>query len=178
MKRTLTTIAAAALASAVFAPGAMGENASPNPKQIANQICHDQKKGMDKQDFKQLYNGGKRAMQTCKRQNAPESEEIVENSAQECRDEQADAATFAAAYGDKKNAFGKCVSTKSKAKGDELAEETNNAAQECDAERDGDEEAFAQTYGTEGSNRRNAFGKCVSQKVREDNEHPEPAPTA
>jgi hypothetical protein len=170
MKRTLTTIAAAALASVLLVPAATAQNSSPNPKQVANQICHDQKKGMDKQDFKQLYNGGKRAMQTCKRQNQPEAEEIVQNSAQDCRTEETDAATFAATYGDKKNAFGKCVSTKSKTKSDELVEETTNAAQECHEERDtmGDD-AFREEHG------RNAFGKCVSEKVHE--EEPEPAPT-
>jgi len=176
MKRTLMTIAAAALASAVLAPAAIAQNATPNPKQIANQICHDQKKGMDKQEFKLLYNEGKRAMQTCKRQNAPESEQILQNSAQECGDEQADAATFAATYGEHKNAFGKCVSTKAKEQGDELVEETTNAAQECDNFRDEQPAAFAAEHG-EGEN---AFGKCVSNAVREDNgeEATEPAPTA
>ncbi len=38
------------------------------------------------------------------------------------------------------------------------------------------EEAFIADYG-ENKNGRNAFGKCVSEKVHED-EEPEPTPTA
>jgi hypothetical protein len=40
-------------------------------------------------------------------------------------------------------------------------EETKNAAQACKAERDADEDAFADKYGTN-KNGKNAFGKCVS----------------
>ena len=41
---------------------------------------------------------------------------------------------------------------------------TKNAAQECDAERSADRKAFEDKYGTN-HNKKNAFGKCVSQKV-------------
>jgi hypothetical protein len=41
------------------------------------------------------------------------------------------------------------------------AEETKNAAKACKAERDLDEDAFAEKYGTN-KNGKNAFGKCVS----------------
>ena len=47
-----------------------------------------------------------------------------------------------------------------------LWEEQKNAAQECDAERGETQEtrkAFEDKYGSNG-NKRNAFGKCVSQK--------------
>ena len=110
MKRLITIVAATALASSVLAPAATAENESPNPKQVANQICHEQKKGMDNKSFKELY-GGKRAMQTCKRQNRGEAETVIANAAQECKAErEADPATFAVNYGERKNAFGKCVS--------------------------------------------------------------------
>jgi hypothetical protein len=51
---------------------------------------------------------------------------------------------------------------------DEAVEAIRNASQECRAEREtlGDE-AFAEQYGTN-ENKRNAFGKCVSQKAQED----------
>ena len=89
------------------------------------------------------------------------------------------ATAFAELYGtngNKRNAFGKCVSKKAKAKehaADEQdaedAAEFKNAAKECDAER-GDTEAtpaaFADKYGTN-ENKRNAFGKCVSSKASE-----------
>ena len=45
--------------------------------------------------------------------------------------------------------------------------EFKNAAKECRAERDEDPELFQETYGTNG-NKRNAFGKCVSGKVKAD----------
>jgi len=48
------------------------------------------------------------------------------------------------------------------AKGEPAAEEAaKNAAQACRAERDLDEDAFAEKYGTN-KNGKNAFGKCVS----------------
>ena len=46
------------------------------------------------------------------------------------------------------------------------AEDANNAAQECDTERSADREAFQEKYGTN-HNKKNAFGKCVSQKAHE-----------
>jgi hypothetical protein len=108
---------------------------------------------------------------------AQEEQTAHKNAAQECKAErQADPEAFANTYGtnaNKRNAFGKCVSQKAKAKQAEDdaqdaadAEKTTNAAQTCDAER-GDtaqtRKAFEDKYGTNG-NKRNAFGKCVSQK--------------
>ena len=76
----------------------------------------------------------------------------------------------------KKNAFGKCVSQKAKAKREAqdekdaaAAERQTNAAHECAAERSADKKAFEDKYGTN-HNKKNAFGKCVSQKAREDGE--------
>jgi len=76
-------------------------------------------------------------------------------------------------------AFGKCVSEKAKAKeaaADEQdaedAAEFKNAAKECDSERTADATAFAVNYGTN-ENDRNAFGKCVSSKVSDDEEETE-----
>jgi hypothetical protein len=95
------------------------------------------------------------------------------NAARDCRDERtADADAFKAAYSN----FGKCVSEKAKAKREEQdeddadeAEDKTNAAHECAAEREADRKAFEDTYGTN-KNKKNAFGKCVSQKVHEDGE--------
>jgi hypothetical protein len=100
------------------------------------------------------------------------------NAAKECKEErEADSAAFAEEYGTGpkgRNALGKCVSEKAKAKEAEADEEDQqdatefkNAAKECAAEREEDSAGFAEEYGTENSNRKNAFGKCVSQKVRE-----------
>ncbi len=99
------------------------------------------------------------------------------NASQECRTERtADRDAFNEKYGtngNKRNAFGKCVSQKAKAKeaaadeqDQEDAAEQKNAAKECATERDADADAFREKYGTN-ANKRNAFGKCVSQTARE-----------
>jgi hypothetical protein len=46
------------------------------------------------------------------------------------------------------------------------ADELENAAQECKAERGADADAFAETYGAN-KNGNNAYGKCVSSKAKE-----------
>jgi hypothetical protein len=96
------------------------------------------------------------------RDEAQEEQNAHSNAAKECK-----------AEGVKGREFGKCVSEKSKAKEKQAdaedkqdAAEQKNAAKECDAERDEDADAFRDEYGTN-HNKRNAFGKCVSRKVRE-----------
>jgi len=109
---------------------------------------------------------------------AQEEQAAHTNAAKECKAERtADPEGFATTYGtngNKRNAFGKCVSKKAKAKehaadeqDGEDAAEFKNAAKECDAERTEDATAFADQYGTN-ENDRNAFGKCVSSKASED----------
>ncbi len=85
---------------------------------------------------------------------------------------------FSKKYGtnhNKRNAFGKCVSGKSKDKKDEKDEkeekdekdeDSGAAAKACRAERASiGVEAFAKKYGTN-HNLKNAFGKCVSGKSK------------
>ena len=108
----------------------------------------------------------------------------------QCRDQRTSigAQAFKDLYGtnhNKSNAFGKCVSAtarakekKADAKDQEDATEFKNAAKECASERTADADTFKTTYGTEGSNFKNAFGKCVSQKVREDNDEETQQPTS
>jgi hypothetical protein len=128
-------------------------------------------------------------MSRCVRQNAAEeaAEEAAahKNAAKECKAEAADPGfatahggkTFAEFYGAKgngKNAHGKCVSTKAKAKKDEMdaedadeAADFKNAAKRCANERRSmGRAAFADTYGTN-RNDRNAFGKCVSKRTED-----------
>ena len=84
-------------------------------------------------------------------------------AAKQCQAEkQADRAAFEATYG-AKHTMRECK----RANREEGAETAQNAAQECRAERDADEGAFTETYGTN-ENGRDAFGKCVSSKVREE----------
>ena len=118
---------------------------------------------------------------------ADEREDALTNAAKECKAEQALSdedfedllpehadKTFESFYGTNENlsnAFGKCVSTKAKANKEEMdeedeedAEDIKQAAKDCMAERRNGIEAFREKYGTN-KNKRNAFGKCVSQTV-------------
>jgi hypothetical protein len=92
--------------------------------------------------------------------------------AQQCRTErsQMGVEVFRQAYGTNKNrhnAFGKCVSKRARATDAATADAEQNASQACDAEEQADPAAFAEKYGT-GKNKRNAHGKCVSQKAKTD----------
>jgi hypothetical protein len=89
------------------------------------------------------------------------SQTDVNNAAKFCKALRVDmkAGPFKLAYGtnqDRSNAYGKCVSKFAK------VEDQNhtNAAKECKAEKALNEADFIAKYG----GKRNAFGKCVSQK--------------
>ncbi|MDQ3122522.1 MAG: hypothetical protein M3Q59_08315 [Actinomycetota bacterium] len=84
---------------------------------------------------------------------------------------------FEAKYGtnkNKKNAFGKCVSSKSKGENDDEADEDKNknevnASKKCKAERGttaASIAAFNEKYGTN-KNKKNAHGKCVSKHAKQ-----------
>jgi hypothetical protein len=101
-----------------------------------------------------------------------------ENASKECK---AEAETlgpdaFATKYGtgkNKRNAHGKCVSSKAKqheaeadAEDKEQIAARKNAAKTCAEEReDAGDEAFDAKYGTNAS-KSNAFGKCVSKTAK------------
>lgn len=167
-------------------------SAKPPAEQEHNQAAHAQcktergKTKATREAFKAKYH----SMSRCVRENAAEeaAEEAAaqKNAAKECKAEAADpnfAAThdnksFAEFYGttgNGKNAHGKCVSTKAKAKKAEMdagdaeeAEEFKNAAKACAGERRSlGTNAFAVKYGTN-ANKRNAFGKCVTKRTADD----------
>jgi len=120
-----------------------------------------------------------------------EGETAQANASKQCKAEaeQLGAAAFAAKYGSGKkgrNAHGKCVSGKAKeqeaaadAEDSEQIAERKSAAKTCAAERkELGETAFADKYGTN-RNKRNAFGKCVSQTAKaQHDEDEQPAPTS
>ncbi|MBA3565726.1 MAG: hypothetical protein H0W31_02600 [Actinobacteria bacterium] len=93
---------------------------------------------------------------------------------QACKAERAaNMAAFEAKYGtnkNKKNAFGKCVSSKSKHddEKDEADENKNetNASKKCKAERAANMAEFEAKYGTN-KNKKNAHGKCVSKHAKQ-----------
>lgn len=104
-----------------------------------------------------------------------------ENAAKVCKAERKSLGVeaFGTKYGtnhNRRNAFGKCVSGKSKAKAkkdkdekedDDKDENSSTAAKACKAERASTGvDAFAKKYGTN-HNLRNAFGKCVSGKSKD-----------
>lgn len=85
------------------------------------------------------------------------------NPAQTCRAlQQTDQAAFAQMFGERRNAFGKCVSTvartRARTPGQPGARAQTNPARTCRALRQTNRAGFEQMFGT-GSN---AFGKCVS----------------
>jgi len=110
-----------------------------------------------------------------------ENEAAKTNASKECKAERdADPVAFSAKFGTNKNgknAFGKCVSAKAKAKkakadkeDAEDSEKRRNAAKQCAAERtQSGSEAFTMKYATN-KNKSNAFGKCVSQAAKAQND--------
>jgi hypothetical protein len=181
MKRVLIIIAALA-ALAVPLTGVASAKTSKADKQEAKKECRalrgDTK--ATREAFKLEFDSFGKCVNEQAQEAKAERKAAHRNAARDCRDERsADAAAFQEKYGtngNKKNAFGKCVSQKAKAQREEQdkadaqeAEDQTNAAKECDAERSTDRQAFEDKYGTN-HNKKNAFGKCVSQKVHEDSE--------
>jgi hypothetical protein len=154
--------------------------ASSTAQSDAQKQCRAERTAMGTQTFRDTYgtNGNKHnAYGKCvsKRTSKNEATEKTAktNAAKECKAERAaDPAAFKDKYGtgkNKKNAFGKCVSQKARAK-TKQAEKSQvqaevNAAKQCKDERKADPAAFEQKYGTN-KNKSNAFGKCVSQKAK------------
>jgi hypothetical protein len=183
VKRLLIIISALA----VLAVPASSAAAQPSKadRREAQKECRAERGDTDA--TREAFNAKYRNFGDCVSQNAREAKSerkaAKKNAARECREERGDTdasrEAFRAKYGtnaNKSNAFGKCVSQKAKAKRAEQdaedaeeAAERNNAAEECDAER-GDtpasRKAFEDKYGTN-ANKRNAFGKCVSQHAGE-----------
>jgi predicted O-linked N-acetylglucosamine transferase (SPINDLY family) len=78
------------------------------------------------------------------------------------------AQTFKDTYGtngNKSNAFGKCVSHRTRQNASDEKTAHTNASKDCKAERAADPAAFKDKYGTN-KNKSNAFGKCVSKNAK------------
>src|SRR6476659_2980002 len=105
-----------------------------------------------------------------------------QNASSECKAllKAAGKANFAATWGknaNKKNAFGKCVSSKAKEEAAENEAAKSNAAKDCKAEKAQSDtdfqgaytgQTFAQFYGAKNAN--SAYGKCVSTKAKQNKE--------
>jgi hypothetical protein len=139
--------------------------------------------GITREAFLTKYQSFKACVRARARDEAREEQSAHSNAARDCREERGttpeERQEFNENYGknaNDRNAFGKCVSSKAKAKEHEAdaedqqeATEFKNAAKECDALRDDHPADFASQFGTE----KNAFGKCVSTKARENHEENE-----
>src|SRR4051794_5996839 len=159
-------------------------------KSDAQKQCRAERTAMGTQTFRDTYgtNKNKRnAFGKCvshrTNQNEATEKAAKKSAAKDCKAERAaDPAAFQQKYGkngNKKNAFGKCVSQNAKAK-TKQAEQSQvkaeeNAAQKCKDERTADPAAFEAKYGKNG-NKKNAFGKCVSQnaKAQQDSQQQQP----
>ncbi|HSJ92701.1 MAG TPA: hypothetical protein VK896_01590 [Gaiellaceae bacterium] len=166
MNRKLTAaLFVVAALSVVAAPQALAGGGKKPAKNAAKATCKAERAALGTRLFRATY--GATPVATCRRRVLDEAQEAVGNAAQECFAERAaDADAFREKYGqnaNKRNAFGKCVSTLAKKELAEEVLETLNAAKECKAERAEDPDAFREKYGTN-ANKSNAFGKCVSGK--------------
>jgi hypothetical protein len=90
------------------------------------------------------------------------------NAAQECRFERGATAATREAFAAKYRNFGACVSKRARDEASEREDAHNGASAACREERGTTAQsraAFEQKYGTN-ANKRNAFGKCVSQTAK------------
>jgi hypothetical protein len=164
----------AVLALAVPA-AALAQEGTPSPTDLATAACKTEKSEMGAKKFKLTYGAVKsmsKAKQACLAKNGAIAATELKNAAKECKAErEADAAAFTEKYGtnhNKKNAYGKCVSSKAKESTEEETEDRVSAADTCKKLKADDKATFEATYGT----KKNAFGKCVSKTAaeREDDE--------
>jgi hypothetical protein len=186
MKKLL--IAAAVAAAAVAPVAAMAADPAPADFKNAAKFCK-AFKAASGSNFASMFGTKKNAYGKCvsktaksnANEDATQEKTAKTNAAKECKAERGDAAfadshggkSFAEFYGTNKNgknAYGKCVSTKAKAKKaaadkEDKAQAANrvSAAKSCKQAKKDDADKFAEDFGT----RRNAFGKCVSKTAKQ-----------
>ena len=160
------------LVTAFFAVPALavaGSPPSPADSAAAQKQCRAELQGMGAPAFKLLYGGKSNAFGKCVSRRASQNAANRANAAAQCTSAQAaDPTGFAAKYGsgpNHKNAFVRCVAQTSKALAATQVSATINAAKQCKTERQADPAAFQAKYGPH-TNKANAFGKCVSLKVK------------
>jgi len=171
--KKLLTLAALLCVVAPMAVAAQPTAQDPNAK-----ACKAQRNAIGMSAFRLLYAptaSPKAAMDACVGQQAQLVTTETKNAAKACKAERgttpATKAAFDTEYGtnaNKKNAFGKCVSSKATEEVTETQQATLNAAKACKAERGttpATKAAFDTEYGTN-ANKKNAFGKCVLQAAK------------
>jgi len=177
----------AAPAALAVPPAGPGPGQAPSATPTASELCKLQRHSLGMSTFRATHaptGSPKAAMNACLAQQVQVATTAAKNAAKACKAEQLDP-TFAASHGgksfadhygtnaNKKNAFGKCVSSKATAAVESQQEATLNAAKKCKAERADANfaaghggKSFADFYGTN-ANKKNAFGKCVSKLAKE-----------
>ncbi|HLY47976.1 MAG TPA: hypothetical protein VKR21_02170 [Solirubrobacteraceae bacterium] len=180
MRRILWIVGAAALALPSIAMAT-----SSSARSAAEKQCRTERTQMTSATFTATYATNKsksNAFGKCVSHRTSQNT-ADENSAQtsaeaQCRSQQsADSTGFSTKYGtgkNGKNAFGKCVSQtahsmSTKTETTQVSAE-ENAAKQCRSEQSSDAAAFKAKYGT-GAQKANAFGRCVSQKARAQEQH-------
>jgi hypothetical protein len=200
MKRIGSVVLTCTVVACIGAGVALAGNPTPTPEQVASKECTNELHAVGIKQFKINHGDNtpkhQHAMRNCKGKHENSGENTVNNAAQACKAEQADP-NFAAGHGgltfdqfygtngkpgtngENKNSFGKCVSTKVHEALAQNEANLQNAAQLCRAERaDANFSAshggksFSDFYGTAKSKHKNAFGKCVSQKAKAQNNPP------
>jgi hypothetical protein len=178
MKRLL--IAGAFFALAVPAalaapPTGQDSNGSANAGPSPAALCKQQLKSMGPTNFQSVYaptGSGKNAWGKCVSRMAQVKATNATNAAKVCKAERGTTTdsidAFNEKYGtnrSKSNAFGTCVSQKAKQQTVAQQNATLDAAKSCKAER-GTTAASIAAFNARYGNKRNAFGKCVSQKAK------------
>ena len=172
------------LLALAFPVAALADDPAP-PAQSADAACTAQKTGMGADGFKAYYgtNANKaNAWGKCVSKMSQAEASHDSAAATACAAERDDA-NFAGSHGGKsfaqvygtsgnangngagKNAFGKCVSSKSDAADAAVQAATVSAGKACKTEQAAGRAAFTLKYGT-GAKKANAFGKCVSSKAQ------------
>ena len=154
---------------AVPALAVAGSPPSPADSAAAQKQCRTELTAMGAAPFKLLYGGKSNAFGKCVSRRASQNAANRADAAAQCTSARdADAAAFAAKYGigpNHKNAFVRCVSLTSKAIAAAQVSATIKASKSCSAELKANPTAFQAKYGPN-TNKSNAFGKCVSSKVK------------
>ena len=148
MKKAIVSLMAIAL---VALPASAGAHQPKPLVKNAAKYCKALRTELGGETFRQTYGGGENAFGKCVSQRVHELRDARRAARKSCSGEPA---------------FHKCVK---KVLASETSNDDNdvlNAAKQCKAERKADPSAFAEKYGTN-ENNRNAFGKCVSKTVRE-----------
>ncbi len=187
MTKRFTTAALLCGALALPAGAVAAEEPSQANFKNAAKYCKALKASAGDANFKAMFGGGNNAYGKCvskaAQRDAKQEDQAKTNASKQCKAEAAaDEAAFRAKYGTGKkgvNAHGKCVSQKAKAnkaEADKQEKQDVSSAKECRTEQQQNPEefkaahggkTFAEFYGTN-ENGKNAFGKCVSQKTREE----------